>query len=127
MCIRDRGMAFDPKDLRVLRIDRVNPAAVAVRDQVLQRLAADGGEGLRCADDVDRARIKKPFQILAHPPAFLCNPLASGRTQKSRYGVDTTTAAICVASMLAVWFLRVTGIFRHGSRCYDRAFNPHPT
>jgi hypothetical protein len=61
-----RRPAFDAGDLLVFRVDRIKLALVAVAQQVFQRLAADGREVLRRADDGDGSGTEKSFDVGAH-------------------------------------------------------------
>lgn len=55
-------------DLLVAGVDRKDVAAVPVPDEVLQRLAADGGGVLRGADHRDSAGVEQVFEVRRVPP-----------------------------------------------------------
>ena len=74
-----RGPAFDADDFLILRIDRIQLALVAVAGQVFQRLAADGDQILRGADDGDGFGAEKTLDVSTHERPDLCFVLRERR------------------------------------------------
>ena len=65
--VRERGVAAQARHFLIARIHGVELPLVAMALEKPERLAADGIEILRGADDGNRARIEKAFEVGSHP------------------------------------------------------------